>query len=193
MNWSLDSGSLVEIMLLGLGVVVISSFIALFNGLVKRRNRVQTAWADIDAQLKRRHDLIPNLVNAARGYMEHERSTLEAVAAARAQALSAGSNVMARASAEAGLTLALSQLCVHVERYPALRATENMQLLMEQLTSTENRIAFARQFYDEKVMEYNGALQSFPRNLVAGALGFVPAVFFRAEAADRVAAQVEVE
>ena len=157
----------------------------LYNGLVARRNRVQSAWADIDVQLKRRHDLVPNLVESARGYIAHERQTLEAVTQARTQAISAGANVALRASAEMQLGGAISNLFAVAERYPALRATENMQLLQEQLTSTENRIAFARQHYNDTVLEYNTAVASFPRNLLAGALGFSAASMFTAEESDR--------
>lgn len=161
----------------------------LYNGLVVRRNRVQSGWADINVQLKRRHDLVPNLVESARGYIAHERETLEAVTQARTQAISAGANVAARASAEMQLGGAIGNLFAVAERYPALRAAENMQLLQEQLTSTENRIAFARQHYNDTVLEYNTAVASFPRNLFAGALGFSPAAMFAAEESDRAVPQ----
>lgn len=159
--------------------------IVVFNGLVALRNRVQNGWAEIDVQLTRRHDLVPNLVETARGYMQHERSVLEDVTQARAQAAATGSNVPARAAAEASLTGALSRFFIQSEKYPALRAVESMKILQEQLTSTENRIAFARQFYNDEVMKYNTARMTFLRSLFASAMGFSAAALFTAQAADR--------
>ena len=163
-----------------------------FNTLVALRARVQNAWAEIDVQLKRRHDLIPNLVETARGYMQHERSTLEAVTQARTQAMSAGDNVPQRSAAESALTAALGGLMARVENYPELRAVESMQILQEQLTSTENRIAFARQFYNDEVMKYNTEQSTFPRNLFAPLLGFSRASMFTVSDADRASVQVQV-
>jgi LemA protein len=159
--------------------------VAAFNGLVGLRNRVQNGWAEIDVQLKRRHDLIPNLVETVRGYMQHERSVFEAVTQARASAIAAGNNVLLRSAAESALTSALGSLFAVVENYPQLHAVESTQLLQEQLTSTENRIAFARQFYNDEVMKYNTAQSTFPRNLFAGLLGFSPATMFAAADGDR--------
>jgi LemA protein len=136
-------------------------------------------------QLKRRHDLVPNLVQTVRGYMEHERQTLEAVTAARAQAVTSGAGIAERAAAEMALTGAVGNLFAVAERYPALRAAENFTLLQEQLTTTENRIAFARQFYNESVLQYNTAIASLPRNLLAGAMGFSAASMFAADPSDR--------
>ncbi len=166
--------------------------VSTFNRLVALRNRVQNGWSDIDVQLKRRHDLIPNLVETVRGYMQHERSVLEAVTQARASAIAAGNNVVQRAAAEFALTAALGGLFARVENYPQLHAVESTQLLQEQLTSTENRIAFARQFYNDEVMKYNTAQTSFPRNLVAGMLGFSPASMFAAADSDRAGVQVKI-
>lgn len=166
-------------------VVAVIWLISVFNGLVALRNRVRNAWAEIDVQLKRRHDLIPNLVESVRGYMQHERSVFEAVTQARAQAMAAGGNVQQRSVAEFTLTAALGKLVALVENYPQLRAVENVQLLQEQLTSTENRIAFARQFYNDEVTKYNTTQSTFPRNLFAGLLGFSPAVMFIAADGDR--------
>jgi LemA protein len=157
-----------------LGVYVAASF----NRLVTLRFRMREAWSQIDVQLKRRYDLIPNLVNAVKGYMDHERSTLESVTRAREQAMAAGSDINARAAAESALSFATSKLMGLVEAYPALRASENMLALQEELASTENRIAFARQFYNDTVMEYNTARGTFPRNLLAGPFGFPPAQMF---------------
>jgi len=157
-----------------LGIYVASSF----NRLVTLRYRMRDAWSQIDVQLKRRYDLIPNLVNAVKGYMDHERSTLESVTRARQQAMAAGSDINARAAAESALSFATSKLMGLVEAYPALRASENMLALQEELASTENRIAFARQFYNDAVLEYNTARGTFPRNLLAGPFGFSPAQMF---------------
>jgi LemA protein len=162
------------------GVLVLLPIISAFNGLVALRNRVRNAWSDIEVQLERRHDLIPSLVEAVRGYMADERETLETVTNARARAIASLDNVAARASAENTLTGAVGKVFAVAERYPRLRAVESVQLLQEQLISTESRIAFARQFYNDCVMEYNTAQMTFPRNIVAGALGFSRAMMFAA-------------
>ena len=175
-----------------IAAVAVIWIIFAFNGLVALRTRVQTAWAQTDVQLKRRHDLIPNLVEAVRGYMQHERKTLEDVTQARAQAIAAGGNVEQRSAAEGALAATIGRLFAVVENYPQLRAAENVQLLQEQLTSTENRIAYARQFYNDEVMRYNTAQSVFPQNLFAGILGFSPAPMFTAEAPDRANAQVKI-
>jgi LemA protein len=156
-----------------------------YNRLVRLRNRVQNAWSDVDVQLKRRHDLVPGLVETVRGYMGHERQTLDAVTSARSQAMTSGASIAERAIAETALSGAVGNLFAKVENYPTLRAAQNFTLLQEQLTSTENRIAFARQFYNESVMQYNTAIATFPRNLVAGLLGFSSATMFAAEIGDR--------
>lgn len=156
-----------------------------YNRLVRLRNRVQNAWSDVDVQLKRRHDLVPGLVETVRGYMDHERQTLDAVTSARSQAMTSGASIAARVIAETALSGAVGNLFAKVENYPTLRAAQNFTLLQEQLTSTENRIAFARQFYNESVMQYNTAIATFPRNLVAGLLDFSSATMFAAEIGDR--------
>jgi LemA protein len=181
-----------EVIGIVVAVVAVIWVIAAFNGLVALRTRVQTAWAQIDVQLKRRHDLIPNLVEAVRGYMQHERATLEAVTQARAQAIAAGGNVEQRSAAEGVLAATLGCLFAVAENYPQLRAAENVQLLQEQITSTENRIAFARQFYNDEVMKYNAAQSTFPRNLFAGMLGFSPSAMFTAEESARANVQVKI-
>jgi LemA protein len=159
--------------------------IAMYNGLVTLRNRFRNAFSQIDVQLKRRYDLIPNLVETAKGYMAHERGTLDAVIAARSGAVQAaqraagapGSAEAMRglAQAEAGLAGALGRLFAVVEAYPQLKANENMLALQEELTSTENRVAFARQGYNDSVMDYNIRRESFPSNLVANLFVFTPA------------------
>ncbi|MEM9016369.1 MAG: LemA family protein [Verrucomicrobiota bacterium] len=160
--------------------------IGLYNGLVRQRNRYRNAFAQIDVQLKRRHDLIPNLVETAKAYMAHERETLEAVIQARNAAESARSaanpasndSVAALASAEAGLGGVLGRLFALSESYPELRSNENMLQLQEELTSTESKVAFARQAYNDSVMNFNNKLETFPSNLVANMFNFVPATLF---------------
>ena len=171
---------------IGVAALIVVYVISAFNRLVTLRMRVRDAWAQIDVQLKRRHDLIPNLVSAVKGYMEHEKQVFENVTRARQQAVEAGENLPSRLASEAALTLATQRLLARVEAYPTLRANENMMSLQEELASTENRIAFARQFYNDSVMEYNTACATFPRNLVAGPFGFQTATMFVIEnAAER--------
>jgi LemA protein len=172
--------------------LVLIWLIAVFNGLVALRNRVQNAWAQIDVQLKRRHDLIPNLVETVRGYMQHERSVFEAVTEARAQAIVAGNNIPVRTAAESALSGALGKLFAVAENYPQLRAVENFQILQEELTSTENRIAYARQCYNDEVMKYNTTQSTFPRNLFARLFGFSPASMFAGTDADRAEVYVKL-
>jgi LemA protein len=170
-------------------VVVIAALVAgLYNALVGLRNRFKNAFAQIDVQLKRRYDLIPNLVETAKAYMQHERDTLEAVIRARNQAAAANTTaaadpgsagaMQALLGAESALTGALGRLMVTVERYPDLKANQTMAQLMEELTSTENKIAFARQAYNDAVMHYNTKRETFPAVLFAGMFGFQPAVLF---------------
>ena len=167
------------------GAVLLFLLIRTYNVLVGMRNTVRNGWSDIDVQLTRRHDLVPNLVESVRGYMTHERETLEAVTQARSQAIMAGADLATRATAEMALTGAVGNLFAVAERYPTLKASSQFLLLQEQITSTENRIAFARQHYNESVRRYNTALAEFPRNLLAGAMGFSPAALFSADAGDR--------
>ena len=182
---------IVGIILIGLVVlvVVVGLFVVgKYNGLVTLRNRFKNAFAQIDVQLKRRYDLIPNLVETAKGYMAHERTTLEAVIAARntayaASKAAAGSPGDAAAmkslmAAEGGLGGALSRLMVVSEQYPDLKANQNMMQLTEELTSTENKISFARQAYNDSVMVYNTAREVFPTNLIAGMFNFTAAELF---------------
>jgi LemA protein len=164
---------------IGIVVVLLIIFVAIYNGLVRLRNQVKNAWAQIDVQLKRRHDLIPNLVETTKGYMKYERETLEAVTKARNIALQASSaGAGERAKAEGELSSALSRLLAVVERYPDLKADQNFLALQEQLTSTENKIAFSRQFYNDSVLRYNNQTQMFPSNVVASMTGFKAGEFF---------------
>ncbi len=170
--------------IIGVVVVIIIPLIVTYNGLVSRRNQVKNAWAQIDVQLKRRYDLIPNLVETAKGYMKHERGTLEAVTNARnlaQQAASAGAG--ARAKAEGELSSALSRLLAVVENYPDLKANQNFLALQEELTSTENKISFSRQYYNDSVLKYNNQTQMFPSNIVASMTGFKASEFFEVTAA----------
>ena len=173
-------------------VVLLIIFIATYNGLVRRRNQVKNSWAQIDVQLKRRHDLIPNLVETARGYMKHERETLEAVTNARniaQQVSSAGAGE--RAKAEGELSSVLSRLLAVVENYPDLKANQNFLALQEELASTENKISFSRQYYNDSVLRYNNQTQMFPSNIVAGMTGFKASEFFEVTlAAEREAPKV---
>ncbi len=174
-----------------LAAVLLFLLLKTYNALVRMRNTVRNGWSDIDVQLTRRHDLVPNLVESVKGYMAHERETLEEVTRARSQAMTAtGADLATRAVTEMALGNAVGNLFVKAERYPALKASSQFLLLQEQLTSTENRIAYARQHYNESVRQYNTALAEFPRNLLAGMMGFQPAALFAAETGDR--ANVEI-
>lgn len=170
--------------LLVIVVLVILWVMATYNGLVSKRNQVRNAWAQIDVQLRRRHDLIPNLVNAVKGYMEHERNVLQSVTDARTRAIAAGDNVAQRSEAEGELTRSLRSLFAVAESYPALRASENVQSLQEELASTENRVAFARQHYNDAVMSYNTARSQMPGALIAGSMGFQEAASWEIDAAE---------
>ena len=171
--------------------VVVGVAVWLYNGLVRLRNQVRNAWSQIDVQLKRRHDLVPNLVNAVKGYLQHEREVLERVTEARARAMAA-SGAARVGVAEGQLSQAVSGLIATMERYPDLKANQNVLALQEELVSTENRIGFARQFYNDMVARYNTRQQSFPLNLVAGALSFRPAEFFEMEATERAVPRVDL-
>jgi LemA protein len=171
-------------------VVIVAFLVSLFNSLVGLRNRVKNAWAQIDVQLKRRHDLIPNLVETVKGYMTHERETLESVTNARTRAMGAGT-VGDKSKAEADLSGALGRLMVVVENYPTLKANENFLALQEELTSTENKIAFARQSYNDAVLFFNNKIQMFPSNLIATMFNFAASEFFLVEdASEKAAPQV---
>jgi LemA protein len=171
-------------------VVLVIFVISLYNNLVRLRNRIENAWAQIDVQLKRRHDLIPNLVETVKGYASHERETLEAVVQARNAAIAAPGPAE-QAQAENILTGALRQLFALSESYPDLKANQNFLSLQEELTSTEDRIAYARQYYNDSVLGYNNKIQTFPSNLVASAFSFTEREYFEApgEAIDPVQVQ----
>ena len=170
--------------IVGVVVILISVFIATYNKLVRLRNQVRNAWAQIDVQLKRRHDLIPNLIETVKGYMKHERETLEAITKARnlaQQAASSGPG--ARAKAETELSSALGRLLAVVENYPDLKANQNFLALQEELTSTENKLSFSRQYYNDSVLRYNNRTQMFPSNMIASMTGFKASEFFEVSVA----------
>lgn len=178
---------------LGILVVAILAFVGMYNGLVRGRNEVKNAWAQIDVQLKRRHDLIPNLVETAKGYMTHERETFDSIAKARSAAQAAGAGgVAASAAAEGALSGMLTRFMAVAENYPELKANTNFLALQEELASTENKISFARQYYNDAVLKFNTACQTIPTNIVAGMGGFAAAEFFEVkDEAERAAPQVK--
>lgn len=181
-----------------LGVIIAVALIALlvmwaFNGAVRRRNRTAEAWSQIEVELERRHDLVPNLVETVRGYAQHERGTFDAVTQARAQAVRAGASrdPQAVSAAEGQLTSTLRSLFAVAEAYPQLRASENFRVLQEQLTATEDKIEYARRYYNTSARDYNTAIQTFPRNLIAGPFGFAPLGYFHTPETDQVAPRVD--
>ena len=181
-----------QIVLIVLGVigVLIIMTVMIYNSLVQKRIRTQEAWSQIDVQLKRRYDLIPNLIETVKGYAAHERQTLERVIQARNQAMAA-QGIKEQAQAENFLTGALKQLFALSEAYPNLKANENFLQLQEELTSTENRISFSRQHYNSSVAVYNNACQMFPNNILAGMFGFKPKEYFETEGPTREAPKVQ--
>ncbi|MCJ7440890.1 MAG: LemA family protein [Thermoanaerobaculaceae bacterium] len=174
-------------------VVLVALWVmGMYNGLVGSRNEVRNSWGQIDVQLKRRHDLIPNLVEAVKGYMGHERNTLEAVTKARQQAIQVTGGVEERAKAENALSQTLRSLFAVAEAYPDLKANQNFLALQEELTSTENKISFARQYYNDAVMRLNNKIQMFPSSIIATSFSFKMEKFFEVEAAEeRQAPQVK--
>ena len=170
--------------ILGIGILGILWMVLIYNGLVAGRNDVQGSWKQIDVQLKRRHDLIPNLVSTVKGALEFEQDTLEKVITARAKAVSA-SGVQSKAEAENVLTQALGKLFAVMENYPDLKSNRNIMQLQEELTSTENRIAFARQLYNDLVANFRTRIQVFPNNIVSSIFSFRSEEYFEAEDAAR--------
>ena len=168
------------LIVLAIAAIIVFYLIGMYNSLVGLRNQVKNAWAQIDVQLKRRHDLIPNLVETAKGYMQYERGTFEAVTNARSKAMSAES-VGDKAKAEGELSGAMSKFFLVVENYPDLKANQNFLALQEELTSTENKIAFSRQAYNDSVLFYNNKIQMFPSNIIARMFGFQQSEFFQVE------------
>lgn len=181
---------IVIVVFFGLLLMLVLIVVGMYNSLVRLRNQVKNAWSQIDVQLKRRHDLIPNLVETAKGYMKHERGTFEAITEARSKAMGAN-NVADAAKAEGHLADALSKFMLVVENYPDLKANQNFLSLQEELSSTENKIAFARQSYNDQVLFFNNKIEMFPSNIIAGMFSFTKRDFFEVEtAAEREAPKV---
>jgi len=192
----------IVLVLVAIGLIVVFAVIGMYNNFVRLRNVFKNAFAQIDVQLKRRYDLIPNLVETAKGYIKHERDTLEAVTKARNLAVTANNNAAAQPgdpksmqaliSAESGLSGALGRLIMVSESYPDLKANQTMAQLMEELTSTENKISFSRQAYNDSVMRYNIACQVFPSSIIAGSFNFQQAALWEiSEAKEREAIKVQ--
>jgi LemA protein len=188
---ALSGVAIVAIVIGAVVLLIVVMVIGIFNALVALRNRVKNGWAQIDVQLKRRYDLIPNLIETAKGYMKHEAGTLEAVTNARNQAMAAakavasnptdGGAVKSLGGAEGALRGALGNLTVAMEAYPDLKASANMMQVQEELTTTENKVAFSRQAYNDSVMVYNTKRESFPSNIIAGMFNFSQASMFEIE------------
>jgi LemA protein len=170
-----------EMLILLIIIIVLGAImIGMYNSLVRLRNQVKNAWSQIDVQLKRRHDLIPNLMETVKGYMKHERETLENITKARSKAMNADS-VGEKAKAEGELNGAMSKFFLVVENYPDLKANQNFLSLQEELTSTENKISYSRQAYNDQVLFYNNKIEVFPSNIMAGMFGFKQSEFFEIE------------
>ena len=191
------------LVILGVGLLLVFGLVGIYNGLVVARNRFKNAFAQIDVQLKRRYDLIPNLIEAVKGYMAHERETLDAVIKARKSAMAAEQNVAANPAdpaamkelsrAEGQLDGTLGRLFALSEAYPDLKANQNMLALQEELTATENKVGFARQAFNDSVMAYNNRREVFPSVMVAGMFGFTQAALLEAEKEERVAPKVSFQ
>ena len=176
-----------EIILLAIGAVIVLLvlfFVLVYNSLVTMRMRIDNAWSQIDVQLKKRYDLIPNLVETVKGYTKHEKTVFESVTKARANALGA-QTVSEKAKAEGQLSQALKSIFAVAEAYPTLQASANFKMLQEELSGIESKIAYARQFYNDSVMSYNTSIQTVPTNIVAGMFGFIARDFFKAEEGER--------
>lgn len=165
------------LIIIAIAAIIVIWAIALYNGLISRRNRVDESWSDIDVQLKRRYDLIPNLIESVKGYMQHERQTLESVTQARVAAMNA-QTVEDHAKAENMLTEALKSIFAVAEQYPDLKASQNFLRLQDELSDTENKIQASRRFYNGNVRDYNTAIQQFPNTIISGAFGFSVRQFF---------------
>lgn len=161
-------------------VILVLIFISMYNSLIQLRNQVKNAWSQIDVQLKRRYDLIPNLLETVKGYAAHEKETFQNVVEARSKAMSANS-IQEKSSAENAFSGAISKFLLVVENYPELKANENFMMLMEELTSTENKISFSRQAYNDSVLFYNNKIEMMPSNIIAGMFNFTKETFFEVE------------
>lgn len=186
---AVSSGLIIGIVIAAVAVLLLLFLVSMYNGLVRKRNRAENAWAQVDVQLKRRHDLVPNLVESVKGYAAHERGTFDEVTQARTAAQRA-QGPQAQAQAENVLTQALGKLFAVAEAYPQLRATENFQQLQAQLTELESNIAVSRQVYNDTVLTYDNALETVPTSVIAGMFNFRPREYFQAEDAAREVPQV---
>ena len=188
------SGGVIALIVVGVVfLLLIFWFVGVYNGLVRQHMQVKNGWAQIDVQLKRRHDLIPNLVEACKGYMGFEKETLENVVKARSAAMAgSGKGPGVQSGLENALSGALGKLYLVMENYPDLKSSQNVMQLQEELTATENRIAFARQHYNDQVMRYNTSIRQIPKNIVAGMGGFGPEEFFEIEEGDREVPKVDL-
>src|ERR1700690_3158454 len=186
---AVSSGLIIGVVIAAIVALFLFIFVGMYNGLVRKRNRAQNAWAQVDVQLKRRHDLIPNLVETVKGYAAHERGTFDEVTQARTAAQQA-QGPQAQAQAENVLTQALGKLFAVAENYPTLRATENFQQLQAQLSETESNIAVSRQVYNDTVLTYDNALQTPPTSIIAGIFNFQAREYFQADDGDRAVPQV---
>jgi LemA protein len=189
---AISSGLIVTIVVIVVVVLLLLWIVGMYNGLVRKRNNAENAWAQVDVQLKRRHDLIPNLVETVKGYAAHERGTFDEVTQARTAAQQA-QGPQAQAAAENVLTQALGRLFAVAENYPQLRATENFQQLQAQLSDTEQKIAIARQVYNDTVLTYDNALETVPTSIIAGLFNFRPREYFQADDTDRAMPQVSFD
>ncbi len=181
----------IALCIVGLVLLVLVYIVLTYNRLISLRNRVENAWAQIDVQLKRRYDLIPNLVDTVKGYMKHEKTTLENITKYRAQIMTG--SVGERAKANNMLTETLKSLFAVAENYPKLQASENFKLLQEELAGTENKIAYIRTAYNDSVLAYDNALEMFPSNIIAGIFKFKPSQYFEAPAAEKAAPKTKFE
>jgi len=189
---AVSSGLIIGIVIAAVVALLLFILVGMYNGLVRKRNRSENAWAQVDVQLKRRHDLIPNLVETVKGYAAHERGTFDEVTQARTAAQQA-QGPQAQAAAENVLTQALGRLFAVAENYPQLRATENFQQLQAQLSETESNIAIARQVYNDTVLTYDNALETLPTSIIAGIFNFRAREYFQADDGDRAAPQVSFD
>lgn len=186
----MDAGTMIFLVVV---LAIVGGGVTLYNRLVQLRNQVKNAWRQIDVQLKRRHDLIPNLVETVKDYMSYEQETLQQVVDARGRAVQTeGQGPEAALGAEQALSGALGRLFALMENYPDLKANQNVADLMEELSATENRIAFARQFYNDSVMAKNNAVESFPSNIVASVFGFRPGTYFEIDTQERTVPNVDL-
>ena len=178
------------LILLIIAVIFAGTIVGMYNGLIIKRNRIDNAWSQVDVQLKKRYDLIPNLVNTVKGYASHEKELFVKVTEARSQAVSAQS-VAEKAQAENQLTQTLKSLFAVAENYPDLKASQNFLMLQEELSGVENKIAYARQFYNDSVLSYDNARETFPTSIIAGIFNFQPKDYFKMEETEREPVKVQ--